>query len=133
MLIFMLDSNIFDILVEEKLILALNQLSKEKKLLILTTTLQEEEILAIKDSYVREEAKLLLRLVVPVEDSRIRDSKHWKDDLIALTALREQAILVSQDKQLRERWKSLDSELKLWSFKEFQECPGPFLALLDTK
>ena len=144
----MIDTNIYDSLIDDSKTFKLVEQLMEKELVkILTTHIQEDEVEQTKVTDKREELKKVpitnkigTSLFVigtsrigearlgsgaenGVEFTRIQrsNSKHTNDAIIAFTAAKEADVLVTEDAKLRAKLKAQSTTLEVWDYKRFTD------------
>lgn len=143
---FMFDSMVYDkIVATPQMIERLNHLSREGNVTVLCTHIQKDELAKISDEQKNAVAKIMTKMVttsgavygvskygqctygdgssggVGVDDIRSPSKKHTKDALIATTAARDADVLVTDDKRLANRMKTLNSRCEVWGFDELKK------------
>ena len=115
----MLDTNIYDLIVARNGLTArLTQAVRARQIEILRTRVQDEEIARIPDA-VRRAAmqKVPFRRIPTNEAAWSAATPHpSEDDMIAATAEAAADVLVTEDRELRERVKAKGTSLEVWSF-----------------
>ena len=144
----MIDTNIYDSLIDDNKTLKLvEQLVAEGLVKLLTTHIQEDEVEQTKATDKREklknvsitnkigtsvfvigtsrigEAGLGSGTENGVEFTRIQkfNSKHTNDAIIAVTTAKEADVLVTEDTKLREKIKAQSTTLETWDYKQFTD------------
>lgn len=145
----MLDTHIYDLIVDTHgMAERLCQLVSEGKVVILCTHIQEDEVARISDERRRGHITAIMKLAkkVPtngaiwdisrwdegtwgdgssggmsIDEVRSPSAGHGKDALIATTAARDADILVTNDRRLANRVRTLDAPLDVWRFDQFQQ------------
>lgn len=143
----MLDTQIYDLIVDiPGMAKRLNQLSREGKVLVLYTHIQEDELANIPDEQKRVAIAQIIRKKVvtsgavygvskygqatygdgssggiSISDIRSLSRKHTKDALIATTTARNADVLVTEDKRLANRIKTLSPSCEVWGFDKLKD------------
>lgn len=116
----MLDTNVYDRIVARPGFTArLVRAVRSRQVEILRTPVQDQEIQRIPDAARRAAMQKVPFRRVPVSAAAWRASPPpSEDDLIAATAEAEADVLVTEDKELRERVAATTSRLEAWCFDQ---------------
>lgn len=138
---FMMDTNIFDLLVASDEVAAnVRRLAENGQVEIITTHIQEDELNNIPAVEKRNKIAAIPRRVIPttgfvlnysrlgmarlgggtiIDDFRQGNLRHTPDALIAATADGYADILVTQDKTLTSRARTLRLNVDVWDYEQF--------------
>ena len=141
----MIDTNIFDRILDSGEVAKVNELSERGHLEILTTHIQEDEIDSIPDERRKTQLKRIHRNLAPtdggvygisrigmatvgngtagvkLDDIDTKERKHVRDSLRATSGARFADVLVTDDKRLYNKMSELNHSCTIWKSTEFLE------------
>ncbi|MDX6723230.1 MAG: hypothetical protein QOD73_1634 [Solirubrobacteraceae bacterium] len=111
----MIDTMVFDRLVDDPEAFAAVKLAlRERRLALFTTPVQEAQVAAVADPRRRKQLRTVPREVLPTRDDAVADGRrHIADAMIAETARARCDLLVTEDRRLTER--SRAQGLEVWN------------------